>query len=206
MTRAGQAHVVNLTVLQPRKISADFNAVISAPCVPCHPGKGKNLKSTLWICSDHRVLGCPELLWAFGRGLGAGLVQILEEIQRCQSSVSILVQISCAGEPGHSTPGTGGSQTAALPVFYNNVFGKGDVRESCVTRSIKYLSSLLTGVQEQSSGTWRETSASLQHPHWNPTWSHQPGQARHTSLQTFPFVLGVWEGAGAAAAPRSCPL
>lgn len=100
--------------------------------------------------------------------------------------MKLLVQISffffffSAGEPGHSTPGTGGAQTAALPVFYN-MFGKGEGRESCVTPFIKYLSSLLTGVQEQSSGTWGETSASLQHPHWNPTWSHQPGQARHTS-------------------------
>lgn len=69
--------------------------------------------------------------------------------------------------------------SAAPPVVYNPVLGKGDVGESSGTASIKYLSSLLTGVQEQSSGTWRETSASLQHPHWNPTWSHQPGQARH---------------------------
>lgn len=87
---------------------------------------------------------------------------------------------------GSSTPGTGGAQTAALPVFYD-MFGKGEGRESWVTRFIKYLSSLPTGVQEQSSGAWGETSASLQHPHWNPTWSHQPGQARHTSSPVSPF-------------------
>lgn len=71
------------------------------------------------------------------------------------------------------------------------VFRKGDVGESSVTHSIKHLSSLLTGVQEQSSGTRRETSASFQHPHWDPTWSDQPGQARHTSPAAFPLFWGL---------------
>ena len=39
MTEARQTHIVNLTVLHPRKISFDFNPGISLPCVLCHPGK-----------------------------------------------------------------------------------------------------------------------------------------------------------------------
>lgn len=73
MAQAGRAHVVNPTVLQPTKISSDFTSVIPAPRVLCHPGNRKNLESTLWISSDHRVLGCCELLWSrlrLGQGTG----------------------------------------------------------------------------------------------------------------------------------------
>lgn len=83
MTGAGQAHVVNLTVLQPGKVSCDFNSVISAPCVLCHAGNGRNLEGTLWISSAPReLLGavCSRLRLCQGTGccFSAGFTGNLE--------------------------------------------------------------------------------------------------------------------------------
>lgn len=128
MTGAGQAHVVNLTVLQPGKVSCDFNSVISAPCVLCHAGNGRNLEGTLWISSAPREL-LGALLQAEALPGHWVLLQcrFYRKFRGAKAQGDFWLRIFVQGEAGHSTPAAGGSE------FDHSRFGKGDGRESCVT-------------------------------------------------------------------------
>lgn len=148
MTQAGQTHAVNLTMLHPRKISFDFNPVVSPPCVFYHTRKGKNLspKRTLWISSDHRDLllrysGCLSFA-ALAEGLAGTRVWFGVDFSRAfrevpKFSVTFGVALLCSGTGAAAYLKQQILTAPQFSVFCNYVFERVDLRESSLSSILR---------------------------------------------------------------------